>query len=74
VSVSISSSSQLEAALSFARRGWPVFPCSVTNKRPLVPQDRDAAGKPIKGSGGVSKATCDENQIRDWWRKWPKAT
>jgi len=73
VSVSTSLPSQLEAALSFARRGWPVFPCSVKNKRPLVPQDRDAAGKPIKGSGGVSKATCDESQIRDWWRSWPKA-
>lgn len=73
MSVSTSLPSQLEAALSFARRGWPVFPCSVKNKRPLVPQDRDAAGKPIKGSGGVSKATCDESQIRDWWRSWPKA-
>jgi putative DNA primase/helicase len=73
VSVSTSLPSQLEAALSFARRGWPVFPCSLTNKRPLVPQDRDSAGKPIKGSGGVSKATCDEDQILAWWRKWPKA-
>jgi putative DNA primase/helicase len=73
VSVSTSLPSQLEAALSFARRGWPVFPCSVTSKRPLVPQDRDNDGNPIKGSGGVSKATCDEDQIRAWWRKWPKA-
>jgi putative DNA primase/helicase len=73
VSVSTSLPSQLEAALQFARRGWPVFPCSVKNKRPLLPRDKDADGEPIKGSGGVSKATTDEEQIRAWWHKWPKA-
>ena len=62
-----------QAALAFARRGWPVFPCSVTNKRPLVAKDVDADGQPIKGSGGVSKATVDEEQIHAWWAKWPKA-
>ena len=73
MSVSTSLPSQLEAALLFARRGWPVFPCSPRNKKPLVPRDRDGEGKPIKGSGGLSKATDDEEQIRAWWRKWPKA-
>lgn len=73
MSVSISLPSQLEAALHFARRGWPVFPCSPANKRPLVPRDKDGAGKPIKGTGGLAKATTDEEQIRAWWRKWPKA-
>ncbi|MEG3153014.1 phage/plasmid primase, P4 family [Sphingomonas sp. ZT3P38] len=63
----------LDAALHFARRGWPVFPCSVKNKRPLVKKDVDGEGKPIAGSGGVSKATTDEDQIRAWWRKWPNA-
>ncbi|MFZ3483897.1 phage/plasmid primase, P4 family [Sphingomonas sp. 3-13AW] len=66
-------SSQLEAALHFARRGWPVFPCRRSNKTPLVARDRDADGKPINGTGGVSKATCDEAQIRAWWGKWPQA-
>lgn len=73
MSVSTTLPSQLEAALDFARRGWPVFPCSPRNKRPLLSRDVDADGKPIKGSGGVSKATDDEEQIRAWWRKWPKA-
>ncbi|EZP57443.1 phage/plasmid primase, P4 family [Sphingomonas sp. RIT328] len=73
MSVSTSLPSQLEAALQFARRGWPVFPCSRQNKRPLLARDKDADGKPIKGSGGVSKATDDEEQIRAWWRKWPEA-
>ncbi|WP_298091919.1 phage/plasmid primase, P4 family [uncultured Sphingomonas sp.] len=67
------SSSLLEAALTYARRGWPVFPCDPSTKRPLLPRDKDADGKPIKGSGGVTKATTDEDQIRAWWRKWPRA-
>ncbi|APR54839.1 DNA primase [Sphingomonas koreensis] len=63
-----------EAAINFARRGWPVFPCNPKNKRPLLGKDKDpVTGEPIKGSGGVTKATTDEKTIRTWWRKWPKA-
>lgn len=69
----ISTSSLLEAALDYARRGWPVFPCDPRTKRPYLAMDRDDAGKPIKGTGGVTKATTDEDQIRAWWRKWPRA-
>jgi putative DNA primase/helicase len=50
-----------------------VFPCSPKNKRPLLARDKDAAGKPINGTGGVSKATDDQEQVRAWWRKWPDA-
>ncbi|RIA37489.1 putative DNA primase/helicase [Hephaestia caeni] len=63
----------LDAALAYARRGWPVFPCSPKNKRPLLPRDKDAAGKPIPNSGGVTKATIDEDLIAAWWRRWPRA-
>lgn len=64
----------LAAALDFAARGWPVFPCSPENKRPLLARDVDpATGKPIKGSGGVSKASVEPDQIRSWWAKWPRA-
>ncbi len=73
MSVTTTSPSLLEAALDYARRGWPVFPCSPSNKRPLVAQDRDGDGNKIKGSGGVTKATTDEEQIRAWWRQWPRA-
>ena len=59
----------LDAALDYARRGWPVFPCNPANKRPLVARDLDATGAPIKGSGGVSKATVDPEQIGAWWRE-----
>ncbi|SEM88405.1 putative DNA primase/helicase [Sphingomonas gellani] len=63
----------LDAALHFASRGWPVFPCKPTDKSPYLPRDKDADGKPIPRSGGVSKANTDPDQIRAWWKKWPKA-
>ena len=44
------------------------------NKRPLLKRDIDpATRKPIPNSGGVTKATTDEETIRGWWRKWPNA-
>lgn len=56
----------LDAALTHARRGWPVFPCSPENKQPLV---KAAA----KNEGGLHLATTDEKQIRKWWTRWPQA-
>lgn len=63
----------LAAALAYAARGWPVFPCSPQNKAPLLKSLRDAAGNKIPKSGGVSQASTDETLIRGWWAKWPKA-
>ncbi len=68
-----SPASMLEAALAYAARGWPVFPCSPKDKRPLVAADRGEDGKPIRGTGGVSKATTDADAVRAWWARWPKA-
>lgn len=62
----------LEAALAYAARGWPVLPCDPANKRPLNPARREN-GKPVKGTGGVSAASTDAEQIRAWWKKWPLA-
>jgi hypothetical protein len=42
----------LQAALEYAHRGWPVFPCD-KGKRPLTKH-------------GFKDATTDENQIRAW--------
>lgn len=52
----------LEAALAYAARGWPVFPCAPGSKVPAV-----------KGGRGVLDATTDPAQIRAWWDTWPTA-
>lgn len=51
----------LTSALSYAARGWPVFPLSPGSKIPF------------KGSKGVDEATTDEAQIRAWWSQTPDA-
>jgi len=53
------SSPVLEAALNYARKGVPVFPCSIT-KRPLT-------------AHGFKDASTDPAQIRAWWEQWPHA-
>jgi hypothetical protein len=50
----------MAAALRYAEKGWPVFPCSV-DKKPRV-------------SDWPHKATVDAEQITAWWRKWPDAS
>jgi len=64
------------AALTYASRGWPVFPvawalegtcacrlgpgCTHPAKHPLVP-------------GGTASATTDLALVRSWWAHWPLA-
>ena len=56
----------LEAALRYARAGWPVFPCRPDGtpypewKAPLTEH-------------GFRDATTDPAVIRAWWAKWPDA-
>ena len=47
------------AALDYADRGWPIFPCD-QRKKPL-------------NSNGFKGATTDPAKLREWWAKWPLA-
>ena len=49
-----------QAAISYARQGFAIFPCWPNGKRPLTPH-------------GFKNATCDEKQIGKWWKQWPAA-
>lgn len=63
-----------DAALGYAAKGWPVFPCHPETKQPLVKGDRDpATGEAIPATGGLKKATTDRTQIESWWTQYPNA-
>ncbi len=50
----------LKAALGYAGRGVPVFPCGPGAKRPLT-------------RNGHWDATTDPRIVERWWRRWPSA-
>jgi len=49
-----------DCATKYAQRGWRVFPCIPKAKKPLIKQWQKLA-------------STDQEQIRDWWEKWPDA-
>jgi hypothetical protein len=51
----------LDAALAYAERGYPVFPCSPNTKVPFA------------RTNGCKDATTDEATIRRWWDSAPTA-
>lgn len=54
----INNMTPLNAALTYASLGWPVFPCN--GKIPLV-------------SGGFKSASKNPEQIKQWWTRTPEA-
>lgn len=55
----------LATALTYAARGWRVFPLAPNTKVPLIAKRF--------GGRGCLDATTSDGQIRDWWTKWPSA-
>lgn len=53
-------STLFEAALDYARMGWPVFPIRPRGKTPLT-------------THGLKDASTDPKVICGWWNKWPNA-
>jgi hypothetical protein len=67
----------LDAALAYARRGWPVFPlhhadphrgCSCIDAKACR-----SPGKHPRTRKGLKDASTDEAQIRRWWELYPLA-
>lgn len=50
----------IAAALNYAAKGWPIFPCKPEDKAPHTPH-------------GFKDATTDPEQIREWWIAHPNA-
>lgn len=68
----------LEWALWYAGRGWPVFPlCSPDMGEHRHKKDgplcTDDIGKAPMVGAGFKVGTCNAEQIRAWWAKWPNA-
>ena len=58
MSIPMTTTTKLDAALTYASWGWHVLP--------LIPNDKRPAS-----AHGVHDATTDENQIRAWWAQNP---
>lgn len=66
----------LDAALSYAARGWSVLPLhSVTpeGKCTCGNSNCSSAGKHPRTVNGLKDATTDETTIMEWWTRWPDA-
>src|SRR5688500_18269260 len=69
----------LEIALTYAARGWRVFPLHFVMPNDACSCSKGAAcpekarGKHPRTKHGHNDATTDEKTIRQWWSQWPNA-
>jgi hypothetical protein len=62
----------LEAALSYAVRGWPVLPLhSWTGRCTCGDAQCTSPAKHPRTAHGLLDATTDAAVIREWWTRWP---
>ena len=62
----------LDAALAYAKHGYPVFPLNEIDKAPIPRRDRDPTGvypRGIPRTGGFYKASTNELRIHRWWKR-----
>lgn len=66
----------LSAALTYARRGWPVFPTHDTTTGACSCPLGEECGSPAKHprtARGLNEASTSTALIAAWWRRWPSA-
>jgi hypothetical protein len=66
----------IDAAIVYARRGWPVFPCHTAG--PVAGcscggLDCASPGKHPRVRGGLHASSTEPGVIRGWWARWPRA-
>lgn len=68
-------SHHLEAAVFYARRGWPVFPLHgiCRGRCTCARRDCSSPGKHPILRGGFHGASSDTRMADTWWRRWPSA-
>ena len=66
-------SALLDAALDYAGRGWPVFPCHPCGATDEAGEALDKRPLGALAGNGVLDATTDTETIRRWWEAEPKA-
>jgi hypothetical protein len=62
-------------ALSYAARGWPVFPCHsiLRDSCTCGKAECQSPGKHPRTANGFRDASSDPATIAAWWRQWPTA-
>jgi hypothetical protein len=62
-------------ALSYAQRGWSVFPCHTVGDQGCSCRRTDCGspGKHPRIAGGLNAASADPEAISRWWSRWPSA-